>query len=91
MDEDIIKFQLSDIKSEVVNTKVSDKAIEEAQISGGSDLQCLAINSPDNLSKRKQCGQARVTKFKDKGVFGLCSRHSLNEINGKILTKVSRK
>ncbi|KAJ3406188.1 hypothetical protein HDV05_006127, partial [Chytridiales sp. JEL 0842] len=75
LDEDIATFSLSDLGSlDAVVNNITIAVIDEL---GGSELQCHAINSPNNPLKRKRCSQACK---KDET---LCHRHFTAKQAGK--------
>ena len=68
LDKDIAAFKLTDIKDDT-KAVINEVTTERARKLGGSRLQCHAINSANNPTKRKRCSQAT-----SKGQ-NLCHRH----------------
>jgi hypothetical protein len=70
-------FKLTDVKSNELQSTITDITMEKAVEAGSSDICCHAINWANNPKKRKRCSQA--TK-KDSN---LCHHHSKVLLNGK--------
>ena len=76
LDKDIVAFKLTDIKDDT-KAVINEVTTERARKLGGSRLQCHAINSANNPSKRRRCsGYAPKNR-------NLCGRHSNSLAAGK--------
>lgn len=77
MDQDVVKFKLSDLPPRQIDEKMNERMMEIDRDAGGDEKQCLAINFSNDPIKRKQCS-ATMMKGSD-----LCGRHSRQQMKGK--------